>query len=173
MGFLVGVACATKRGVIGYQGRVPWHEESWAADELAHFRTLTLGQAQIMGRKTLDSMPKRALEGKVNFVFSRTQLRSSVCEFVPSWHCFRKLEIPYGCVIGGGEIFRLFLLKNALPVVYLTLIEKEYPGNVFFPLHRLENWHRTLIKQAPEYTIYRYENPLLIKQTPKIHHLPS
>jgi dihydrofolate reductase len=56
-------------GVIGQQGRLPWH----LPEDLAHFKRSTLGCPVIMGRKTWDSLPQkfRPLPGRDNIVITR------------------------------------------------------------------------------------------------------
>jgi dihydrofolate reductase len=55
-------------GVIGYQGRMPWH----LPEDLAHFRALTQGAPILMGRKTWDSLPAafRPLPKRHNLVLT-------------------------------------------------------------------------------------------------------
>jgi len=62
------VACA-QNGVIGNQGKMPWHLPS----ELAHFKRTTLGKPVLMGRKTWDSLYVKPLPGRDNLVLTRNQ----------------------------------------------------------------------------------------------------
>lgn len=56
-------------GVIGREGRLPWH----LPEDLAHFKRQTAGAPVIMGRKTWDSLPPRfrPLPGRRNVVVTR------------------------------------------------------------------------------------------------------
>jgi dihydrofolate reductase len=47
------VVARARNGVIGRDGRLPWHLPA----DLARFKRLTLGTAMIMGRKTFESLP--------------------------------------------------------------------------------------------------------------------
>ena len=53
-------------GVIGRDGRLPWH----IPGDLKRFKTLTMGSAMIMGRKTFDSLPG-ILPGRRHIVMTR------------------------------------------------------------------------------------------------------
>src|SRR3546814_19056280 len=53
-------------GVIGADGRMPWHPPA----DLRRFKQLTTGRPLIMGRKTFDS-PPALLEGRRHLVLTR------------------------------------------------------------------------------------------------------
>src|ERR1700722_14341999 len=56
-------------GVIGNAGAIPWR----LPEDMAMFRSLTMGSTVLMGRATWDSLPARArpLEGRCNLVLTR------------------------------------------------------------------------------------------------------
>lgn len=56
-------------GVIGCEGRLPWH----LPEDLARFRSVTLGSTVVMGRRTWESLPEafRPLPGRTNVVLTR------------------------------------------------------------------------------------------------------
>jgi dihydrofolate reductase len=60
-----------KNHVIGHNGVMPWH----LPEDLAHFKTTTLGSAVVMGRRTWDSLPERfrPLAGRTNIVITRQE----------------------------------------------------------------------------------------------------
>ncbi len=126
------VAVAGERRVIGERGGMPWH----IPEELKRFREITMGHPIIMGRKTHESIG-RVLPGRVNIVITRDP--SYQVEGIIVTHSLEKAlrlaEDQPGkeevFVVGGGEIY-----KQALPLVdklYLTVIDKEVEGDVFFP----------------------------------------
>lgn len=59
-----------KGGAIGRDGTMPWH----LPEDLAHFKTVTMGAPVIMGRRTWDSLPEafRPLPGRENVVVTRS-----------------------------------------------------------------------------------------------------
>ena len=111
-------ACDLDR-VIGRENRLPWR----LSDDLKRFRSLTRGEAVIMGRKTYESIG-RPLPDRLNIVISRNPHFSA-----PGVAVVGSLEAAIGrCigrsqvyVIGGGEIYR-----QALPMAHrleLTLVD--------------------------------------------------
>ena len=60
------IVARAANGVIGNAGTIPWH----IPEDLRHFKTVTMGAAVIMGRKTRESIG-RNLPGRTNIVISR------------------------------------------------------------------------------------------------------
>jgi len=115
--------------VIGRDGRLPWH---LPADQ-QRFKALTMGHHIIMGRKTWESIG-RQLPGRVSLVVTRNKTYTAAGATVVN-SLAQALALarddPEAFVIGGGELYR-----EALPLaerIYLTELEDEYPGDVFFP----------------------------------------
>ena len=134
-----------RNGVIGIQGKLPWH----LPEDLAHFKRTTLGCPVIMGRKTWDSLPPqfRPLPGRINIVVTRQK----------DWHeigvqpantlpealliCEQIKPIPEQVwVIGGAQIYAesLALAKR----VVVTEIDADFEGDAFAPLLGAE-WQDT------------------------------
>jgi len=129
------IVAMTRGGVIGHGGGLPWKLSS----DLKRFKSLTMGHAIIMGRKTFESLP-RALPGRKMIVVSRAKELSAPADVLVASSLGEALRLagdddkPY--VIGGGEIF-----EQALPAVdrlYVTWVEAEVAGDVRFPA---VDWH--------------------------------
>lgn len=93
-------------GVIGVDGRLPWHLPA----DLKRFKAATMGCPMIMGRKTFESFPA-PLPGRRHIVLTRDR----------GWSA-RGAEVAHSpdaalalagegevAVIGGAEVFALFL----------------------------------------------------------------
>ena len=93
-------------GVIGAGGKMPWHLPA----DLRRFKQLTMGRPMIMGRKTFDSLPA-VLEGRRHIVLTRDAgWQDEGAEPVASIEeALRLANAPHVMVIGGAEIYRLFL----------------------------------------------------------------
>jgi len=93
-------------GVIGAGGKMPWHLPA----DLRRFKQLTMGRPMIMGRKTFDSLPA-VLEGRRHIVLTRDpDWQDEGAEPVASVEEALKLaNAPHVMVIGGAEIYNLFL----------------------------------------------------------------
>ena len=123
------VAAVAKNGVIGAQGKMPWH----LPEDLKHFKQLTLGHPVLMGRRTWDSLGK-PLPGRENIVISRTPgyeaPGASVASTFEAAIALCTGE-PVVFVIGGAEIY-----AAALPLadgLVLTEIDRDYEGDTRFP----------------------------------------
>jgi dihydrofolate reductase len=112
--------------VIGRDGALPWHIPA----DLKRFKALTMGSAMVMGRKTFDSLPG-LLPGRRHIVMTRDRNWSA-----PGAEVARDLEqalqLAHGehvSVIGGAELFRLFL--PLADRVELTEVLAAVPGDTF------------------------------------------
>jgi dihydrofolate reductase len=133
------IAAVAANGIIGDGNRLPWR----LPDDLRRFRALTTGHAVIMGRRTWESLG-RPLPDRQNIVVTRrADLAAPGAEAAPSLAAALarvRLPAPAFC-IGGGELYRA-----ALPlaeVLYLTEIERAFPGDVAFPAFDREAWQET------------------------------
>lgn len=140
---------------IGYQQRLPWH----LPEELKWFKSKTIDQAVVMGRKTFESIGK-PLPKRENIVISRTGFSA------PGVKVFRSLqEVPMQddarqfFLIGGYQIF-----AEGLPLcsdLYLTLVKREVQGDVFFPPFE-ETFHPSeVVMENNDFAITRYVNTAL------------
>lgn len=129
----------TEKGVIGHHNRLLWH----LPRDLKRFRHLTWGKPVIMGRKTFESIGK-PLEGRQNIVLTKqSTFQAKGCWVVPSLFEAMALtqKAPEVMVIGGGEIYRLFLpLATHL---YVTYVEGSLEGDISFPPLALHEWQET------------------------------
>lgn len=128
------IVAMDEAGLIGREGRLPWH----LPNDLAHFKRLTLGKTVLMGRRTWDSLG-RPLPGRDNWVLSRDP------EFAPSGaRVFESLDAALAAgegrelvVIGGAELYRqaLPMARRLYLTRVLTRIEGARPGDVHFPTY--------------------------------------
>jgi dihydrofolate reductase len=95
-----------RNGVLGNEGSIPWRISA----DLRRLKQLTMGKPMIMGRKTFDSLPG-LLEGRRHIVLTRDHTWAEEgAEVVHSVESALKLaNAPHVAVIGGSEIYRLFL----------------------------------------------------------------
>jgi dihydrofolate reductase len=133
------VVAASRNGVIGKDGGLPWHISS----DLKMFKQITMGKPVIMGRKTWDSLPRKPLPGRRNIVVSRTidiaPLGAAAAGSIEE--AFELAEVDHTAeiaVIGGGEIYRLFW--PMADQIYLTEVDVDVEGDTFFPKINPEEW---------------------------------
>lgn len=129
------VALASNR-VIGLNGQMPWHLSA----DLKRFKQITMGSPIIMGRKTFEAIGK-ALPGRSNIIISRNadyqQPGCLVFTDIDSalQHCADNPEV---FVIGGATLYQTLL--PMADFLYLTEIDKDFPGDTFFPEIDVKNW---------------------------------
>lgn len=141
------IVAVAENGAIGYKGGLVYHISS----DLKRFKSLTVGNTVLMGRKTFQSLPKGALPNRRNIVLSRN---ADVClpgvEIFSSFeealrHC-AKDEHVY--VIGGAEIYR-----QALPFaneLEMTLIhDTPEQADTFFPEIDMSEWKEVAREDYP------------------------
>lgn len=103
---IVLILARADNGVIGRDGALPWHLPA----DLRRFKMLTQDRPMIMGRKTFDSLPG-LLGGRRHIVLTRdTDWREDGAEVAHDVEAsIRLANAPVISVIGGAEIYRLFL----------------------------------------------------------------
>jgi dihydrofolate reductase len=129
-------ACA-RNGVIGKDGQMPWHLQ----EDLAHFKSTTLGCPVIMGRKTWDALPPkfRPLPDRLNIVLTRDAVWAPDAQ-TPSPIIAHSLDAavqacghaPVAWVMGGAQIYAQALPLASVAVV--TEIETDADGDAFAPV---------------------------------------
>ena len=133
------VAAVAANGVIGANGRLPWH----LPEDLRHFKSLTLGHPVIMGRRTWESLG-RALPGRENIVVTRAPgyqaPGASVAASLDAALALCAGE-PTAFVIGGGELYAAAL--EVADGLVLTEIRRDYPGDARFPDYDRSAWRET------------------------------
>jgi dihydrofolate reductase len=133
MAKVIAIAAVGKNGVIGRGAELPWN----IPEDMRFFRNSTRDQLVIMGRKTYQSLGK-ALPKRENGVITRDS------EFkTPDARIFKDLGLAIDqfkkiakagqnvFVIGGAEIYRLSF--PFLDEIWLTEIDADFEGDVFFP----------------------------------------
>ena len=127
------IAACSKNRVIGKDNQLPWH----LTEDLKRFKKITTSKVVLMGRKTYESIG-RPLPNRTNLVLTRDKT------FAPQGvYVYNNLEevLPIFndiVVIGGGEIYKQ-MIKMA-DVIELTLVDKEFDGDAFFPEINLNIW---------------------------------
>lgn len=142
MNRIVIVAAVAANGVIGARGRIPWR----LAEDMRHFRGITMGKPCIMGRRTWESLPKKPLPGRVNIVVTGQSAYAAPGAFVADSIETAIARAEGECadeiaVIGGAEIYRA-----ALPfadIMHLTEVQAEFEGDTHFPTIERKEWRET------------------------------
>lgn len=141
------IVAATKDGVIGKNGDLPWRIPS----DLSYFKRMTMGKKMIMGRRTFESLPGM-LKGRELIVLTRSE-DYKVPDGVKLIHSLEDV-LDYEnldeevFIIGGGEIFRKFIPKcNKL---YITWVNRSFEGDTYFPLEMIEGFKEVSREDATD-----------------------
>lgn len=138
------VVARADNGVIGRDGRLPWH----IPEDLRHFKEVTLGTPMIMGRKTFDSLPG-LLPSRRHIVLTRDpDWTAPGAETVGSVEeALAKADADYVSVIGGAEIFAMF--EPIADAVELTEVHGEIEGDTRMPPFDPAVWAEALRVDRP------------------------
>ena len=126
---IILIAALDRNHAIGKNGALPWRLPA----DLQRFKTLTLGQTVLMGRKTFDSIG-RALPGRCNFVLTRdSSWRAADVEVFSDFHAaLEACTTAELWVIGGGEIYAQTLAQAQRLEITHVDIEVE-SADAWFP----------------------------------------
>lgn len=114
-------------GVIGADGTIPWR----ISGEQRRFKAMTMGKPMIMGRKTFESFSS-PLPGRRHIVLTRCPDWSAAgAEPARDVDSALALTGPLASVIGGAEIYRLFLPLATR--IELTEVHLSPPGDAVVP----------------------------------------
>ena len=109
--------------------------------DLAHFKSITTGRIVVMGRKTWESLPKKPLPKRKNYVL--TNDKNYVANGAKLIHSIEEvLELSKKhdiYIIGGGELYNQFM-EHADRLIMTHVHEINIDARVFFPNIEVREW---------------------------------
>jgi dihydrofolate reductase len=135
------IVAVAKNGVIGHEQQIPWYLPA----DLKYFKQKTLNHWIIMGRKCFESIG-RPLPKRTNVVITRNPFFVgtgvlTVHSIQEALHKARLQGEKEVFIIGGGEIYRQ--TQSFWDKIYLTEVDIEPEGEVFFPKIIEKEWKTT------------------------------
>ena len=133
---------------IGVQNLLPWHIPA----DLKHFKSLTSGCPVIMGRLTSESILDQLgtnLPNRRSLVLSRSMLHCPGIETFSSVQEILDLKLPNAWVIGGTQIYKLFL--DHCQELHITRVNSVYPCDKFFPAYQHLFQKTSFESPSPDY----------------------
>jgi dihydrofolate reductase len=132
------IVAMNKDRIIGLENQIPWYLSA----DLKYFKKITIGHAVIMGRKCYQSIGK-PLINRTNivitwdpfYIISNCIICHSIEEAILIAKKNKETEV---FIIGGGEIYNAS--KHLWDKIYLTHVDYEGPGDVYFPIIEKEKW---------------------------------
>jgi dihydrofolate reductase len=134
------IAACAANGVIGRDGKLPWH----LPEDYARFEAMTAGQICVLGRRSFLGWSRATEDGRQPIVLSRdpTFSRQGV-NVQPSLAAALAVAAarPGEIFICGGEsIYREALALDRPLRLHLTLIARNYEGDTRFPAWQHLAW---------------------------------
>ena len=135
------IVAVAKNNVIGKDNQIPWYLPA----DLVYFKKTTLNHPVIMGRKCFRSIG-RPLPKRTNIVITRDPFfKAGGILIAYSMEEALGMAFDEGAeeafILGGGEIYRDS--QDLWDKVYLTEVDVEPEGDVFFPKIAPEEWVET------------------------------
>jgi len=130
------IAAIAKNNALGKNNQLIWHLPA----DLKRFKSITLGQTVVMGRKTFESLGK-PLPNRKNIVITRNRNFkkegvTTVNSLEEALAMSKENENIY--ILGGAEIY-----LQALPLadlLDLTLVHEHFEADTFFPVIDQKEW---------------------------------
>ena len=156
------IVAVDETGGFAKDGKIPWHH----AEDLAHFKKLTMGNPCIMGRRTYQEILERKNEQRDESLISKVKAMISSDGILPGRQSFvvtsdktfdapgatvvQRIRIAYDklgphntlqvFILGGERMFIEAFAWN--PVVYMTVVPGDYKCNKRFPIQILNKHYK-------------------------------
>jgi dihydrofolate reductase len=146
------IAAMGKNRVIGKNNQLPWN----LPDDLRNFKNFTSGNTVVMGHKTFLSIGK-PLPNRNNVIISALLPPVSGADICKSFEEGIEKARSYGkevFISGGASIY-----AQALPIadkMYLSFVEKDYEGDVFFPEFDMGAWRVVKRTDFPDFELVEF-----------------
>ncbi len=132
------IVAIANNNVIGKDNKLIWH----LPEDLKRFKNLTTGHNIIMGRKTFESLG-RVLPNRKHIVLCNDvslNIENENVEVLSDVNLLDKYikSDEENFVIGGATIYKLLLPKASK--LYITKINENFEGDVYFPEIDLGDW---------------------------------
>ena len=140
------IACINQKRVIGKDGKLLYH----ISNDLSNFKSMTLGNVVIMGRKTFESLPdSKPLPGRINIILTNNVeysvepndnvfITHSLQDTVEL--CQALFPDKEWFVIGGGNIYSQFMDNKLVDEMRLTIVNDDKDGDTLFPEFSKDEW---------------------------------
>lgn len=169
------IACSNQAGVIGKEGKLLYSIKA----DMTNFKSLTIGNVVIMGRKTFESLPHhKPLKNRINIIVTRnidyspigsenwTKEEINSTFLVNSLEevddlCYAYFDNKELFIIGGGEIYKEAYEKGMIDEAILTVVSDDTEGDAYLPEFDKDKSYRvifrtTTLRDHPGDIYYKY-----------------
>ncbi len=142
------IVAVAKNNVIGKDNQLIWH----LPEDLKRFKRLTTGHTIIMGRRTFESLG-RVLPNRKHVILcndKQINIDDENVEILPDISLLDKYKDSpeENFIIGGATIYRL--LMPMADKMYVTHIDKDFDGDVYFPQIDEKEWKVVDEEEGPD-----------------------
>lgn len=132
--------------------------------DLAFFKEHTINKKIIMGKNTLDSLP-RLLPKRLHLVLTHQNIEEN--EQLKVFHDIKELDKYLEeldeevMVIGGAQIYKQFI--DRADSIILTEIDDEANADTYFPSFNKDEWQNEILSEN-EYDGTKYKHVVYVKK---------
>jgi len=151
------IAAVAKNNCIGKNNKIPWN----VPEDFQYFKKTTLGKTCLMGQKTFESILGylgKPLPGRQTVVITLDttfQPPEGVRVFYSLDQAWEALKNEDVFVCGGASIYKQTL--DRVDQLYITWIDQEPDGDVFFPPINPTLWKETWREDHNGFSFVTYE----------------
>lgn len=132
------IACIGKNNELGLNNDLVFHIK----EDLEFFKKTTYNHYILMGRKTLESLPKK-LDGRKYLVIS-SSLESNEYPIFKSIKDVLKFKTDEDIYVIGGESIYKEMIKYSDKII-LTIVDKSVKADKYFPSFNIEEYDSTVL----------------------------
>lgn len=150
------IAAVAKNNCIGKNNKIPWN----IPEDFQYFKKATLGKTCLMGQATFESILGylgKPLPGRQNVVVTLNknfQAPKGVRVFYSLDDAWEKLKNEDVFICGGASIYRQTI--NRADILYITWVDQEPNGDVFFPEIDKNIWKETWRENHDGFSFVKY-----------------
>ncbi len=151
------IAAVAKNNCIGIKNKIPWN----IPEDFQYFKKTTTGKTCLMGEATFKSIlgylgkPLPNRKTVVVTIDHNFKAPEDVRVFYSLDDAFEKLKNEDVFVCGGASIYRQTI--DRVDTLYITLVNLEADGDVFFPEINPEIWRETSREDHEGFSFLKFE----------------
>lgn len=150
------IAAVAKNNCIGIKNKIPWN----IPEDFQYFKKTTMGKTCVMGQATFESIMGylgKPLPGRQTVVLTidkNYKAPESVRVFNSLDEIWEKLKDEDVFICGGASIYRQTI--NKVDNLYITRVNQEPDGDVFFPEIDPKNWKEIWREDHEVFSFVKY-----------------
>jgi dihydrofolate reductase len=148
------IAAISDNHALGKDNKLLWH----LPDDFKRFKEVTTGHHVIMGRKTFESLDKKALPKRTNIIITSQKSYDASCivladSLKTALRIAKTDSNPY--ILGGGMVYKEAM--QYADVLDLTIVHHTFEADTFFPEIDTNIWKEVSRKFHPKDERHQYD----------------